>query len=199
MNSDGIKAAQVATVHLDSLALGRLVRKNLDVMTRDYNSHMSPAAALSGIIGRQFFADGLLVIDYPGRTLSFSRKLSLPSTGKSVLGYERAFRVPVSIGGVRTEGNLDTGANVAFVLPRSLFERVSDAPLEQAGQGRLPNSRIATQRATVRGPFRIGGASFSDVEVRVADRYPELLVGAHALQHFVVMIDQRSRSIALCN
>src|SRR5690242_1305706 len=198
-NSDGIKAAQVATVHLDSLALGRLVRKNLGVMTRDYNSHMSPAAAFSGIIGRQFFADGLLVIDYPERTLSFSRKLVLPSTGKNVLGYERAFRVPVSIGDVQTEGNLDTGANVAFVLPESLFERVSNAPLELAGQGRLPNSRIATQRATVRGTFRIGGASLSNVEVRVADRYPELLVGAHALQHFVVMIDQRSKRIALCH
>jgi hypothetical protein len=197
--SDGVKAAQVATVHLDSLALDRLVRKNLDVIARDYDSHMSPAAAFSGIIGREFFADGLLVIDYPGRTLSFSRKLSLPSAGKNVLGYERAFRVPVSIGEVQTEGNLDTGANVAFVLPESLFERVSNAPLEPAGHGRLPNSRIATRRATVRGPFRIGGASLSNVEVRVSDHYPELLVGAHALQHFIVMIDQRSKRVAVCH
>lgn len=197
--SDGVQAAQVATTHLDSLQLGGLSRKNLDVITRDYDGRMSPDAAFSGIIGREFFADGLLIIDYPKRTLSFSRKLSLSPAEKNVLGYKRAFRVPVSIGKVQTEGNLDTGANVAFVLPTSLFERVSDVPLEQAGQGRLTNSRISTWKSAVRGPFRIGGMSLSNVQVRVADRYPELLVGAHALQHFVVMIDQRSRSIALCN
>ena len=198
-NSDGMKAAQVATTHIGSLALGRLVRKNLDIITRDYDSHMSPAAAFSGIIGRQFFADGLLIIDYPGRTLSFSHKLSLPSKGKNILGYERAFRVPISIGNIQTEGNLDTGADVSFVLPKSLFERVSNAPLEPVGQGRLPNSQVATQRAMVRGPFRMGGVSLANVEARVSDRYPELLVGAHALQHFVVMIDQRSKRIALCH
>lgn len=197
--SDGVQTAPVATVHLDSLELGGISRKNLNVITRDYDSHMSPGAAFSGIIGREFFADGLLIIDYPARTLSFSRKLSLPPTGKNVLAYERAFRVPVSIGKTQTEGNLDTGANVTFVMPKSLFERVSEAPLEAAGQGRLANSRIATRRATVRGPFRIGGVSLANVPVRVSDRYPELLVGAHALQHFVVMIDQRSRHVALCN
>jgi predicted aspartyl protease len=196
--TDGVETAAVATVHLDALELGGLSRKNLDVITRDYSSRMPPDHAFSGIIGREFFADGLLIIDYPGRTLSFTRHLSLAPTEEGVLAYERAFRVPVSIGDVYTEGNLDTGANVAFVLPRSLFERVSATPLELAGQGQLTNSRIETGRSTVRGPFRIGGASLSNVEVRVSDRYPELLVGAHALQHFVLMIDQRSRSIALC-
>lgn len=196
--SDGVEAAEVATVRLDSLELGGLSRKNLDVITRDYSSRMSSDAAFSGIIGRAFFADGLLIIDYPERILSFSRDLSLLPAEEGVLTYERAFRVPVSIGNVQTEGNLDTGANVTFVLPQSLFKRVSATPLEHAGQGRLANSRIETGRSTVRGPIQIGEASLSNVQVRVSDRYPELLVGAHALQHFVVMIDQRSRSIALC-
>jgi len=104
MTSDGVRAAKVATVHLDSLELGGLSRKNLDVVTRDYSSRMSPDAAFSGIIGREFFADGLLIIDYPARTLSFSRKLSLSPSEAHVLSYERAFRVPISIGDLRTEG-----------------------------------------------------------------------------------------------
>lgn len=198
-NSDGVRAAQAATVRIDSLELGGLSRDRLDVITRDYSSRMRPEAALSGIIGREFFADGLLVIDYPARTLSFSRTLSLPPRDAHVLHYERAFRVPVSIGDVQAEGNLDTGANVAFVLPRPLFERVSRAPLEAAGPGQLANTQVETGRATVHGPFRIGGASLSDVEVRVSDGYPELLVGAHALEHFVIMIDQRSQGIAVCD
>lgn len=197
--SDGVQTGRVATVRLDSLELGGMSRKGLDVIARDYDSRMSADEAFSGIIGRDFFGDGLLIINYPERTLSFSRKLALSPTEADVLGYERAFRVPVSIAGVQTEGNLDTGANVTFVLPRSLYESVSDAPLLQAGYGRLTNSRIKTERSTVRGPFRIGGVSLSNVPVRVSDHYPELLVGAHALQHFVVLVDQRSKSIALCN
>ena len=35
-------------------------------------------------------------------------------------------------------------------------------------------------------------------EVRVSDRFPELLVGAHALRDFVLLIDQRSKAVALC-
>ena len=35
--------------------------------------------------------------------------------------------------------------------------------------------------------------------VRVSDRFPKLLVGAHLLQKFVVLIDQRAKRIALCD
>jgi predicted aspartyl protease len=196
--SDGVATATVDTVRLASLDLGGFVRRDLSVITRDYSSKAAPEAQFAGIIGREFFADGLLVIDYPSRTLSFTRTRALARGAPGVLGYDRAFRVPVSIGGVVAEGNLDTGANVAFVLPKTLFDRVSGSAVTAAGAGRLTNTVIDTGRATVAGPFVIGAASLSDVEVRVSEKYPELLVGAHALQHVALLIDQRSQSVALC-
>jgi predicted aspartyl protease len=194
-----VQAASVDTVHLDSLELGGLTRKGLDVITRNYSGRMSADAAFHGIIARDFFADGLLILDYPKKTLSFSRTLSLPPAGENILTYERAFRIPVSVGGIQTEGNLDTGANVTFVMPQSLYEKVATGPLVQAGSGTLTNTKIETKRAVVRGPFVVGAANMSDVEVRVSERFPELLVGAHILQKFALMIDQRAKSIALCN
>jgi predicted aspartyl protease len=196
--SDGVQTAKVDTTHLDALELGSLTRRDLDVITRDYSSRKSPGSAFAGIIAREFFSDGLLIIDYPGKTLSFSRSLALSPSAKNVLTYERAFRVPVSIDGLQTEGNLDTGANVTFVLPQSLYEKVAASPLERAGNGQLTNGEIESNRATIRGPFRIGSLSLSNLEVRVAERFPELLVGAQALEGSVVLIDQRSKSIALC-
>ncbi len=197
-NSDGVNTAAIDTAMLDSLDVGGLVRKDLSVPTRDYNSRMAPDAAFAGIVARDFFFDGLLVIDYPRKIIAFSRKLALSPGQDGVLPYERPFRVPVSIGSVHAEGNLDTGANVAFVLPRSLFDQVGGTALQDAGGGQLPNTRVETQRSTVAGPFRIGQVSLHDVGVRVSDRYPELLVGAHALQHAVVLIDQRSKAVAVC-
>lgn len=196
--SDGVASARVDMTRFAALDLGGFVRRDVRVITRDYGGKLAPAARFAGIIGRDFFADGLLVIDYPARMLTFSQGPGLARGAPGVLGYERAFRVPVTIGDVAAEANLDTGANVAFVMPRALFDRVSGGPVTAAGSGRLTNTTIETGRATVKGPFRIGMASLSDVEVRVSDRYPELLAGAHALQHFAILIDQRSKSVALC-
>lgn len=196
--SDGVATAKVEMTHFASLELGGLVRRDLKVITRDYGSRLAPEAKFAGIIGRDFFGDGLLVIDYPARMLTFSRGPGLTRGEAGVLGYERPFRVPVTIGSVAAEANLDTGANVSFVLPRALFDRVSDGAVTAAATSHLTNTTVDTGRATVRGPFRIGAASLSDVEVRVSDRYPELLAGAHALRHFAILIDQRSKSVALC-
>lgn len=196
--SDGLESTVVDTTRLESLALGGLSRHDLEVITRDYSRLMSPEAPFLGILGRGFFEDGLLVIDYPRRMLSFSRSLVLPAGGDSILEYERPFRVSVSIGDVRTEGNIDTGANVAFLMPQALYGQLEGTPLEPAGAGGLTNGRIETMRGVIRGPVRIGAASIEDAEVRVSDRYPELLVGAHALQGFVILVDQRSKRVALC-
>lgn len=197
--SDGVQTATVDTVHLDSIELGRVSQKGLDVITRNYSGRMSTDAAFDGIIARDFFANGLLILDYPKKTLSFSRTISLPPAGEGILKYERAFRIPVSVAGIQTEANLDTGANVAFVMPQAFYEKVASAPLEQAGAGTLTNTKIETKRTVIGGPFKIGAVSMSDVEVRVSERFPELLVGAHILQKFAVLIDQRSKAIALCN
>ncbi|WP_242111910.1 aspartyl protease family protein [Luteimonas aquatica] len=197
-NSDGVSAAEADTTRFDTLQLGGLRRDDVAAIARDYRSRSSPEGAFDGILAREFFADGLLVIDYPARTLSFSRKRALSPGDGNTLAYQRAFRVPVAIGSLQVEGNIDTGANVAFVVPKPLYDRLDASPLQPAGDGQLSNGRIEIFRATARGPLRIGEAAFSNVEVRVSERYPELLVGAHALQRSVLMIDQRSRRIALC-
>lgn len=197
-NSDGIEVAEVDTVRFDTLQLGGLGRSGVEAIARDYRSHATLEGAFDGILARGFFADGLLVIDYPARMLTFSRSQSLSAGDDGALAYRRAFRVPVSIGALQVEGNLDTGASVGLVVPKSLYERLGADPLQAAGRGRLANGAIETWRGNVRGPLRIGGIALADVEARVSDRYPELLVGAHALQQSVLMIDQRSMHVAVC-
>jgi hypothetical protein len=83
-------------------------------------------------------------------------------------------------------------------LLKARGRQVGNAPAEAAGKARLSNVQVDTQRATVHGPFRIGDLRLTDVEVRISERYPELLVGAHALQDAVVVIDQRSKAVAIC-
>lgn len=70
--------------------------------------------------------------------------------------------------------------------------------MQQAGVGRLSNSTVETKRSTVDGPILVGELMLTNVDVRVSDTYPELLVGAHALQNATVMVDQRSKTVAIC-
>lgn len=196
--SDGVSTATVNTVHLDSLSLGALTRENIDVITRDYSANLSEDAKIHGILARDFFADGLLVLDFPARVVRFTRAQSIAADDPTALAYERPFRVPVTIGEIATTGNLDTGAGVALVMPTALFNEAAGGPLQQAGTGRLTNTTIETSRGIVEGPVRIGAVSLSNVEARVADRFPELMVGAHVLQNYVIAIDQRSKRVAVC-
>lgn len=197
-NSDGVHTTQSDTVRLEALALGRLVRRDVEVITRDYAARLSAAQRFDGILGRDFFGDGLLVIDYPNRQLAFTTTGALPPDARGGLAYARPFRVPVSIGGVQAIAHLDTGANVTAVVPKALYQRLDASPLQSAAPGRLTNGSIDASRATLAGPLVIGGASLAAPEVRVSEKFPELLVGAHALQGHVLAIDQRSRMVALC-
>ena len=197
-SSDGVSTETVNTVHLDKLDLGGLVHENFDVITRDYSSSVPPEAAISGIIGRDFFSDGLLVVDYPSRMLWFSRGLGLSIHNRGALAYERPFRVPVLIGELQTTANLDSGAGVSLVLPRATYDQLSSNPLQVAGRANLTNNSIETGHATVHGPLRFGDVDAADIDARVAEQYPEVMVGAEILQHYALAIDQRARLVALC-
>jgi predicted aspartyl protease len=196
--SDAVKTADVETTHLTSLALGSLERTGVDLITRDYKAHASGDAAFDGILGREFFSDGLLIIDYGKRQLVFDKTAGLTRDAVGALPYERAFRVPVKISGNVYQANIDTGANVNMVVPRRVWTDLSSAPLEAAATGQLTNTKIETSKGVVPGPIAIGGLTLTDVEAKVSDRFPEILIGAHALSSSVIAIDQRSQVVAVC-
>jgi hypothetical protein len=87
---------------------------------------------------------------------------------------------------------------VQLVVPKAIWPSLSGTVLEKASHATLANSTIDMERGTLESPVVIGAMTLPDVDVRVLSRFPELLVGAHALQHSMVMIDQRSRTVTVC-
>jgi predicted aspartyl protease len=196
--SDGVTVSSVDTVHLESLEVGGLMRTGLDLISRDYSGSAPAGAEISGIIGRDFFNDGLLVLDFPNRRLTFSHTASLTGAHDGTLAYERPFRIPVSIGDVTVQANLDTGASVALVLHQDIYDQVSDVPLEPAGRARLTNTSVETSRGIVPGPITIGRIETQEAEARVSERFPEAVIGGKILQAYVIAIDQRTQRVAIC-
>ena len=77
----------------DSLRLGNLKKPDVQLASRDYNLHRKPAEApIMGIIGRDFFEDRLLTIDYPARRIFSNGSLSARERG--VVAYKRISRSP---------------------------------------------------------------------------------------------------------
>lgn len=197
-HSDGVQTAEADTVRINTLALGGLRRSDVIALTRDYNARQSKDAAFDGILARGFFADGVLIIDYPQRRLQFRRDINLLPAQPDTLAYSRAFRIPVTIGTVTTEAQLDTGANVAMLLPTALFRRAAGAAVTTGDRLTLSHGEVDGGHAQLDVPVLIGGLALQGLHVRVSDHYPEAVVGAHALQEAVVLIDQRSQQVAVC-
>lgn len=197
-HSDGVQSSDEDTTRISSLALGDLVKTDIPVMTRDYKARLPEAAWFDGILARDFFADGTLIVNYSMKELIFSTETHLTGMEPDVAHYDRAFRIPIHVDGKVFEANIDTGANVAMVVPKRLWEAVSNMPLATAGAGTLSNSTIQTERGIVPGPVRLGAVTLADINARVSDRVPEIMVGAYALKDSILAIDQRSHSIAIC-
>lgn len=197
-HSDGVRTADAATVRFDSLVLGNVRHQGVVAITRDYNARQSAAAAFDGILARDFFDDGVLVLDFPHKRLRFRHDHRLLAEQPDTLAYARAFRIPVQIGAVKTEAQLDTGANVALVLPAALYKRVSSGPVSPGDPLTLSHGRIESGRARLDVPLVAGNVTLRDLDVRVSDRSPEAVIGAHALQETIVLIDARSKRVALC-
>ena len=196
--SDGVSVETAQTVKLTDLDIGGHVTPKMEVMARDYSSRMAPENAIFGILGREFFGQGTLVIDYPARKVSFVQAAKLKEADTGFLSYERAFRVPLLINGKEYEANLDTGANVEMVMPQTLLETLSSQGTSEAPAATLTNNSIRTTQGTVKGPFRLGEAEFADITVRGSDKFREIMVGARVLQDYRILIDQPSARVAIC-
>lgn len=196
--SDGVSTASVATTTLAHLRLGGQELRNVEVIARDYSGRMPPENAISGILGRDFFASGTLVLDYPGQILTYAPGVTLDPQEPATLEYARPYRVQVTIAGLAMTANLDTGANAELVMPRTAYDRVTDKPLDGSAMATLTNNDIETERVRLEGPITLGAARFDDVDVRVSDRFPEVMIGARLLQRHRIAIDQRTRVVVVC-
>jgi len=195
-SSDGMQSSEVSKVLIESISLGDLTKHNLEVTARDYSLRTS--AKFSGILARDFFADGLLILDFPKKRLTFSDTRSIPENALDAIRYVKPFRIPVELGDLEVVGNLDTGADVSFVMPTSMYSQVKATPLVEAGRASLTNSKIEMKSTTILDPIRIGSETFVGTEARVIDNFPELLVGSHIVSQYVLLVDQRTKAVALC-
>jgi hypothetical protein len=127
-NSDHINSAPILIVAADRLRMGTLERTHVRLLSRDYNLHRKPGEApVMGIIGRDFFKDRVLTIDYPARTISFTGG-RLRAGDPGVVAYKPSFTIPVCFAVGCFDGTWTVVRTRASSSPRPWWARFRRAP-----------------------------------------------------------------------
>lgn len=198
-NSDGINTATVDVVRIESLGLGSLVRRNIEVMSRDYNRRVRQEGEfLMGIIGQEFFADRRLTIDYANSEIR-SDCGSLSESDDHVIHYGQYFAIPITAGGIPMVGHIDTGSSLQMHLPLSWAERLGIDDLEYVGEGRRAYTVFELYSGAIPGPVEIAGHTLHGVEARFSELADSINIGSGLLSRHNAMltIDQANALLKL--
>ena len=196
--SDGIKVATVDVVTVASLRLGDMEKRDVELLSRDYNKgRKADDAPLMGILGRDFFADRLVTINYPARTISFARG-ELKTGDQGVVGYTGSFVIPVCFGGTCYDGKVDTGSNRTLVLPKEVAGKAKATAPVLVGQANRTNSVVSLYEMTLTEPVRVGGITALGQKAYYADPSDGAInIGSDFLKDYVLTIDQQNRRLRI--
>ena len=191
-NSDGINVAPINIVSADSIRLGRLEKRDVTLASRDYNVHRKASEApVMGIIGRGFFEDQLLTIDYPARKISFSNG-SLTARQPGVVAYKPSFSIPVCFKAGCFEGQVDSGSNRSLIIPKKLVGLLEASAPVRVGSGTSANTSFELYEMQLAQPVRISGVTATNQKILYSEPSDDTInIGSDFLKDYVLTIDQR--------
>jgi hypothetical protein len=197
-NSDGVIVSTADVVSVESLRLGALEKKNVRLISRDYNKGRDPKAPpLMGIIARDFFADRLVTIDYPKRRISFGTG-ALRADDEGVFAYSGGLAVPVCFAAGCFPGKLDTGSSRSLVIPKDVLPKIAATEAVLIGKGARTNSTAALYEVQLKEPVRIGGVTAVAQRALYAEPSDSVInIGSDFLKDYVLTIDQRHHLVRL--
>jgi hypothetical protein len=191
-NSDGINTSAMIVVAADSLRVGNLDKHRVELPSRDYNIHRKAGEApVMGLIGRDFYRDRLLTIDYPARTISFSNGRLKPK-GKGVVAYKPSFAIPVCFSIGCFDGKVDSGSSRSIIITKDLVGRIPATPPTHVGSGTSANTDFELYEMTLSQPVRVSGVTAAAQKVLYSEPSDDTInVGSDFLKDYVLTIDQR--------
>jgi hypothetical protein len=195
-NSDGIRTVTTDVVQVDVVRLGDVEKSDLKLLSRDYN-HGRTDHAIAGIIGRDFFADRLVTIDYAHKRISFA-KGSLNACDRRVVAYSGSFVIPVCFASGCYPGKVDTGSSRSIVIPKNLVAKISATAPKPIGEAARTNSVATLYEMTLQEPVRVGGITAAGQTVLYAEPSDTTInVGSDFLKDYVLTIDQQHKLLKI--
>ncbi len=189
----GLAAKQVK---IDRLAIGGLTLSDMTA-TAVENSGFREHLGARGVLGMPLFRELLLTLDYAGGQVRIARGELPDSDGKEVLSFRpgHGIRVPITVGTLSLDADVDTGSPAAVSLPEEYMEKL---PLEgkpvAIGKARTVTAEFTVYGATLKGAVQIGSHRLENPALRF-NKLPIANIGGEVLGRFAITIDQKNRRI----
>ena len=198
LNSDGVNTSRIDIVAAESLRLGSTEKRRVELASRDYNQHRKPGEApVMGIIGRDFFHDQLLTIDYPKRRLTLGPG-RLSKAERGVVSYGPSFTIPVCVRSGCYDGEVDTGSSQSLVVTKSVLPRISASAPIPAGSGTSANTVYKLYEMIMNEPVKVSGVTVQHQKVIYAEPSADKInIGSDFLKDYVLTIDQRHKLLKI--
>ena len=181
-------------LRVDQLTIGKAVFTGVTAVTWDGAGHFSPGAR--GVIGLALFRDLLLTIDYPKNEIRIERgELSAQDPGVVTYkpGPDGMVRVPVTVGSITVDADLDTGSPANVSVPKKYSDELAlEAAPVLVGRARTVGGEFAIYGAKVKGEIRIGSVKLASQALDLHERLPVANIGYRALREFAITIDQKN-------
>lgn len=185
--SSGKPARRIpSAVRVESVELGGVVFQDLEVAVENMDTAAHGERRFDGVLGLSFFANCLVIVDYPRQSLHLKQNPLGEPDGRNVFEFKEKdgrAALPVSFGDVSVDLVVNTAALRGFILPESLRGKIQlvAEPEAESDEGNFDGTVELGQHALVEPPIRF----YKD---RAA-------IGQGVLHHFAVAIDQRNRRI----
>lgn len=194
-NSDGVNTTKLPLIGVRSLRVGGIEMKNVELMSRDYN-RTKKEVAVDGVIGREFFEQYLLAIDYPKREVEYSKdNLNLKS--KNILVYDRPFIVKGKLGKKEYEFLFDTGSNMDFHFPKKILDELKHDTTGETRQARRANTEFMVHGVTIKEKLQIGKVSIENFHGFYSEPQSVIFIGGSFLKSYKLTIDQKNKCLTI--
>jgi len=194
-DSSGQNTRPADLVRIDSMRLGDLdVKDIVGIGFAAGEAHLAQVPdEVHGILGNRIYAELLMTLDYPARTLTF-RAGELPADDGSVVTFETRGNVMVvemDLAGRRVPLIVDSGSRGSITLPSSMATELplAGTPVEIDPVSTVSNT-YQRKAARLDGQARIARSSLNDADIEFADEHTPRLIGYRILRHFALTIDQ---------
>lgn len=188
-------------VRVPQLRIGELTITNVDLAVRDLAALPFPVP-ISGVLGLELFAEGLLTLDYPARRVAFAPGRLEPADGR-----ERLATLPgpvpaieLDLGAERFAAHLDSGNSVpGLSLPPELAARLDylAPPAPSGRRAQAGGQALEIYHGTARDPLRVGAIEIPTPLVTYPTPRPIANLGSDLMSTLRLTFDPRSSVVRI--
>lgn len=199
-DGSGQNTRTLDVVKLDSLKVGDIEFKEVEAITRDYNTSPN-LPKIDGILGFNLFAEYLLTLDFPAKRVRIESGELPKANAENIINFENPNGIAVVellVGSQKVKADIDSGNLVSgFMLPTAVVEKsnLASQPIV-VGRARTVSNDVEIKQVRLKDSIRLGSFEFAEPTVS----FPALSVGnigASSMQNFVLTFDQKNKRVKL--